>query len=460
MFSCFIVFMRLTLSSPDADEETTSPDQEAHESHEASATSAEASETETTSSEQATEELPQVEEKVITPLEQDEEEPISSTITLLDKEEELDEHKEEGDYRGRRQGLQDCCSLLPPFSSFCSCAASLEEYLHRRCSASLHRKRKCQALHKRKTIHPIKTPVWHQSAFPTICPEQQQRRPPPSNEVHQPREEEEQAAEPEPESRASSSETLPPPQETAGEPPKEPAALEASQLEPSQTSNMPKPSDADSSSAKLTPVVKTPQLSSQGPEKNQHVPAEEKPSLPPAPTRGSAHIQPTADVGAEAEEEKQRSDGEASETIGPVKTSEAAGHTQVLHPKPPQVAEQNFDAPAVPEDDPVTSEVVAPPASEGLAEPEPSADQALLVSGDPRVDGLLEDVSAPPPPVPVSSSLLDIYADPPNGTEPNGNPVHGSSQKESVFMRLNNRIKALEMNMSLSGRYLEQLSQR
>ncbi|XP_077073408.1 SUN domain-containing ossification factor isoform X2 [Siphateles boraxobius] len=38
--------------------------------------------------------------------------------------------------------------------------------------------------------------------------------------------------------------------------------------------------------------------------------------------------------------------------------------------------------------------------------------------------------------------------------------AHASSQKESVFMRLNNRIKALETNMSLSGRYLEQLSQR
>ncbi|XP_057190424.1 SUN domain-containing ossification factor-like [Triplophysa rosa] len=39
-------------------------------------------------------------------------------------------------------------------------------------------------------------------------------------------------------------------------------------------------------------------------------------------------------------------------------------------------------------------------------------------------------------------------------------PAHGSGQKESVFLRLNNRIKVLEMNMSLSGRYLEQLSQR
>ncbi|KAM3620090.1 uncharacterized protein V6R79_018210 [Siganus canaliculatus] len=47
-----------------------------------------------------------------------------------------------------------------------------------------------------------------------------------------------------------------------------------------------------------------------------------------------------------------------------------------------------------------------------------------------------------------------------NGLLLNGGAVHGSSQKESVFMRLNNRIKALEMNMSLSSRYLEELSQR
>ncbi|GAA6094500.1 SUN domain-containing ossification factor-like isoform X1 [Tachysurus ichikawai] len=54
-------------------------------------------------------------------------------------------------------------------------------------------------------------------------------------------------------------------------------------------------------------------------------------------------------------------------------------------------------------------------------------------------------------------SSNDFYAEIPSSTEA---PMHGSNQKESVFMRLNNRIKALEVNMSLSGRYLEQLSQR
>uniref|UniRef100_A0AAY4AWR5 SUN domain-containing protein n=2 Tax=Denticeps clupeoides TaxID=299321 RepID=A0AAY4AWR5_9TELE len=62
-----------------------------------------------------------------------------------------------------------------------------------------------------------------------------------------------------------------------------------------------------------------------------------------------------------------------------------------------------------------------------------------------------------------SSSSPEFSAELPGSNESGGgslNSVHNSAQKESVFMRLNNRIKALEMNMSLSGRYLEQLSQR
>uniref|UniRef100_A0A8C8RKT0 SUN domain-containing ossification factor n=1 Tax=Pelusios castaneus TaxID=367368 RepID=A0A8C8RKT0_9SAUR len=69
--------------------------------------------------------------------------------------------------------------------------------------------------------------------------------------------------------------------------------------------------------------------------------------------------------------------------------------------------------------------------------------------------------------IPVSGGqqrmATDFYAELQNSTDlgyTNGNLVHGSNQKESVFMRLNNRIKALEVNMSLSSRYLEELSQR
>ncbi|XP_076247996.1 uncharacterized protein LOC143187639 isoform X2 [Calliopsis andreniformis] len=51
-----------------------------------------------------------------------------------------------------------------------------------------------------------------------------------------------------------------------------------------------------------------------------------------------------------------------------------------------------------------------------------------------------------------------------NGPAANPSQTHSTSntmpQKESVFLRLSNRIKALERNMSLSGQYLEELSRR
>lgn len=63
----------------------------------------------------------------------------------------------------------------------------------------------------------------------------------------------------------------------------------------------------------------------------------------------------------------------------------------------------------------------------------------------------------------LQRTATDFYAELQNSSDlgyANGNLIHGSNQKESVFMRLNNRIKALEVNMSLSGRYLEELSKR
>ncbi|NXB69418.1 SUCO factor, partial [Donacobius atricapilla] len=91
---------------------------------------------------------------------------------------------------------------------------------------------------------------------------------------------------------------------------------------------------------------------------------------------------------------------------------------------------------------------VEPAVSAETKEDEQAAEEALMaipVSGGPQ------------------RTATDFYAELQNSTElgyANGNLVHGSNQKESVFMRLNNRIKALEVNMSLSSRYLEELSQR
>ncbi len=75
--------------------------------------------------------------------------------------------------------------------------------------------------------------------------------------------------------------------------------------------------------------------------------------------------------------------------------------------------------------------------------------QEGLSGSESRIKELFDDES--------SAHIEQIDTQAQNSSEA---PAHGSSQKESVFMRLNNRIKVLEMNMSLSGRYLEQLSQR
>lgn len=111
---------------------------------------------------------------------------------------------------------------------------------------------------------------------------------------------------------------------------------------------------------------------------------------------------------------------------------------------------------------------VAVPESEG-GETKPSLADTLKHTvtpvTDPSLPEVKEDEQSPEDALlrGLQRTATDFYAELQNSTDlgyGNGNLVHGSNQKESVFMRLNNRIKALEVNMSLSGRYLEELSQR
>lgn len=431
----------LSLYSPQSEGESVLPDPTIP------ATIAPSSETpETHTTESSDQQLPHVEENTVLPLEKDGEEPISSTITLLDKEEESDDKNEKGAYRDQKQGIPIHCSV-PSFSSLCSCNASLQEYLHQQCSASLSNKRKCQAAHQKQTIPSVETPAWQRPLLPSGWHEPQQ----PHSEVHQPREQE-QAAESEPESKASSSEAPQPPENTASY---KDSILELPLLEPSQTSNLPKHSVTDSSSAKPTPGVETPLLSAGEPEKKQDVLAEERHIEPSAPPSGSSHVQPTVSITADESsvvlaEETLHADVSHSDINTPDKTDQILCPTSSsFYPDPPF-----HEADSVSPEEPNLVPDLG-------ADPEPSSGHPVIT--DPKTEDISDDASTAAPSAtapPVSSSPSDIYADPPNGTEQNGIPVHGSSQKESVFMRLNNRIKALEMNMSLSGRYLEQLSQR
>ncbi|KAF6215441.1 hypothetical protein GE061_010194 [Apolygus lucorum] len=126
-----------------------------------------------------------------------------------------------------------------------------------------------------------------------------------------------------------------------------------------------------------------------------------------------------------------------------------------------QDSEENTDAlnNTLPTDNVLPEETVQPtldPAPPGVSEP---------------VASPIETVQQPPPTqdeqVPVDPIALDSLfpeetedESPPQDTTTKPTTVNAPVQKESVFVRLANRIKALEVNMSLSSQYLEELSRR
>ncbi|XP_077413868.1 SUN domain-containing ossification factor-like isoform X2 [Vanacampus margaritifer] len=387
---------------------------------------------------------PPPEEQIVIPLESDEEESISSTITLLDKEDELDGESEKMD-RNVPQHV-DFCAFLPWFST-CSCTTSLQEYLQQRCLVLLFKKRKCRSAVRKQIASSIHTPTWLPPSPSSVCADSKQHH----SEARQPREKE-QAAGGEPESGANLSQAPQPPENPVVESHYD-STSEPPLLEPSQTSSLPKPTTAVSSAANPT-VVETPQLSSEAPakplssEESQDMLAVEKhtdASLPPS----SSVIRTAVDDGKVAPTEVKANVAIQDSVPNPDMTGESQTAYPHVHQSPDPAAVTLPTEPSL-------------PAAHTPIELELSSSAPVIT--DTKTEDFTEDLSTPGlPPLPSTSpspSLSDIYADPPNGTEQNGNPVHGSSQKESVFMRLNNRIKALEMNMSLSGRYLEQLSQR
>ncbi|KAF7654303.1 hypothetical protein LDENG_00071440 [Lucifuga dentata] len=404
-------------------------------------------------------ERPPVDEKIVIPLQKDEEEPISSTITLLDKEEELDEEREIKEHIGRQQESLDYCELSTSLQLFCCCSASLQEHLQRQCSVRLSKRRKCHSVDGEQTVPShIQTSMLQLPLSPSASPEAH-------GETHR-LQEKEQA----PEEDESEVDPLKFPHLTGNAmEPQEEAVSEFPALEPSQTTNLLKPSATDFPSAKPTQNVDLPPLSSEEPPKeltslkSQNTMVEEKHKEPSAalssPSSTKSSVSATT---VDASEEKHRADV-------PVQTPDVTDQSQALQTSIVPNLEHPPTPPATPENATAATEV-SHSAPDTAAELEPSGGHAVITES--KLEGSMEDNDTSSsgntrPTSPSSSSSLpslqahsDFYAELPGGIEQNGNQVHSSSQKESVFMRLNNRIKALEMNMSLSGRYLEQLSQR
>uniref|UniRef100_A0A4W5NQT7 SUN domain-containing ossification factor n=1 Tax=Hucho hucho TaxID=62062 RepID=A0A4W5NQT7_9TELE len=372
--------------------------------------------------------------QIVTLVEEEEEEPPQSTVTLM--EEEGDDNEQEEQWMRERESQLYC-----PLSSVSSlsCVATLPELLQHWCNTRLARERQ-QDIHIDTPIQvPVPTPTHTQEApthtemVPETAPQAQNEGIPPlDSQNHTPH---------------------------IDTHPVDPIIV----LEPSRTSTLPPYSFSQTSLSKPTPTQD---------EASQH-PSQEDPVPPPA-------LQ-----GAPVPETQQAS------TPTPTPSSTAPIHlptseTVSLDLPPPPLKEQPvhpLPTASRPADLPPPTDLPVP--SQPDTNTEPHTHRAGAESGDIQDQGEQGDSSTQPAEhlrgeesvedlllsIPVTANghlhrtATDFYAELQSAGEyvggvNGGVNVHGSSQKESVFMRLNNRIKSLEMNMSLSSRYLEELSQR
>ncbi|KAL6107494.1 suco [Pungitius sinensis] len=385
-----------------------------------------------------------VDRKIVTLVEEDEEdeEPRQSTVTLMEGEEE--EEREEADqnqWESRTSCPSPSSPPSPPLSL--SCMATLPELLHRWCCARLARLRL-----RRRQLGPRSRP------------------PPLQKEADQP---------------PTSADPVPPPL-TDAPPPAEPAQelpLEG-QDEGGGTSGEAQTTDAPPTTPPHSPelnVLLEPSRTAALPPRSfsgdhgslaSSTPSHEEKPLPPVEDAPA----PTPPLLAVTAPETQQGSAATMELTSSSPPLAVASETASPSPVAPPLEErlvQSLPTALKPEDlnPPPTElptdahtdsggEVVPPPQHQREGDP-------FSHVGDPPQgeDGLDEDLLG----ANVHRAATDFYAELQNGGGVMGNGgagggVHGSSQKESVFMRLNNRIKALEMNMSLSSRYLEELSQR
>ncbi|XP_028299382.1 SUN domain-containing ossification factor isoform X2 [Gouania willdenowi] len=419
--------------------------------------------------------------------EEEDEEPRQSTVTLMEEDTEEEEEEEEKKKREQdprkeaaryRRESQEYCRFSSFSSMSLSCMATLPELLHRWCSARLAKERqrmawKKQTKKKSHTLPPVvSTPVLSLTPLLTLAPTPT----PPQDHFTLP----EKAPEPEVSFK----------DQGEGKPPGEPHATETSPqtpdtptpelsivLEPSRTAIIPPHSYSDINSSLLRP---TPTHEVKLPVKDTALntlptPPLQSVSIPETQQGSSATPTPSVSVPTQP-----LSSDPISLTVlvppvmePPVQPLPTASRPDNLLPPPTELPTVSFPADtdtAKPGTDNTNSQ------RQNVHIPQFNTEHgdSLPQAADPQrvEDSIEEDLLATTGNGNTHRTATDFYAELQNGGDynggagngngasVNGGPVHGSSQKESVFMRLNNRIKALEMNMSLSSRYLEELSQR
>ncbi|KAM4574115.1 SUN domain-containing ossification factor isoform 1-T1 [Fundulus diaphanus] len=405
--------------------------------------------------------------------EEEDEEPKQSTVTLL--EEEAEEEEEKSEEKTRRDAdrnqweSQTCCPFSSLSSLSLSCMATLPELLHRWCSARLAKER-LRSLRRRQLNTQTQTdenaPVPTHAPPPLLVPTPPQEVLPLTEKAPEPealgkvhnegklageaQTELQDTAEPS-DMHTPELNILLEPSRTATIPPHSSSAPHSTQMRPDPThEEKPLPPVRDEA---LDPAPTPPLQAAPIPETQQASSAVSSPPQPPSPETSFVF------VGAPIKEQ-------------PVLSLPTASRPENLFPPPTELPA------AVPPADGHTDSVKSGTDAGGsgnkqdtdAAQIQGEQGSTLSQTGEPHrpEDSVEEELLN----TNVQRTATDFYAELQNGGDYaggtgngngaalNGGAVHGSSQKESVFMRLNNRIKALEMNMSLSSRYLEELSQR
>ncbi|KAG1964635.1 SUN domain-containing ossification factor isoform X3 [Pimephales promelas] len=388
---------------------------------------------------EAPSEPPPEESRIVILIEEDEE-VTQPTVTLLEEEQEEEKRPEE---IWETESATYCGHL-----STLSCLASLHEHFYCYCSAAL-------ALQRQRRDRRHKTQHAHTDTDTQTAPQQSVSATTPTQEPPAPSEKLPEAERPSQAQteRISPTETVAaPPQSSSWESAESERELppETIILEPSHTSTLPPHSFSD------TPTQNIPESLPVGQPVDQH------PQYPVdiPETRASGSIcssaqSPTSSMLSSTTTETSSPETDPPILELPVPTKEQTVQPMLTHTRPADIPpptelpiplpEASDNGRATGAEDPHHSAVAS----------QPELSEVLLSQQEEAVD----DILLP------HRTAGDFYAEQQQSVEMghgngNGNQVHGSNQKESVFMRLNNRIKALEMNMSLSSRYLEELSQR
>ncbi|XP_037829946.1 SUN domain-containing ossification factor isoform X2 [Kryptolebias marmoratus] len=423
--------------------------------------------------------------QIVTLVEEEEDEDLSqSTVILLEEEGEEDEEKQEQrEEKTRREAdrnqweSQTYCPFSSLSSLSLSCMATLPELLHRWCSARLAKERlrsfRKRQLSSQTLTHPdVHSPVPTQTPPPVLAPTPPQEVPPLTEKAPEPEAPVGGLNEGSPISEVHTADVQINTQAPDAHTP------DSTLLEPSRTSTFPSHSFSDfqSSLVQPTPTYEE-KLSSPVKDAALHpVPTSPLQTISVPETQQASSATLTLSVSSPSQLlsfEKTSS----SLVIPSVKDQlvlsvPTASRPEDLTPlptelpaafPPPDIHTDSFKSGVDNGGDTQRQTIQTPPIQgeqgDTLMQTEPHRMEDT-VEGDPvNTNG-------------NQRTATDFYAELQNGVDynggtgngngvlVNGGAVHGSNQKESVFMRLNNRIKALEMNMSLSSRYLEELSQR